>query len=286
MPRLQIFLCLLVLGFSHTVFAARLSQEFAYYPSDFYEAVENGLEDGELKTALFKILDGLHAPGEDHDRIVKQCPSGKSCYRHTSLGYTEARRMLFGHLHLQQSSEGYAILDVYCERMTTGRDFKTRPPGPGLIPDANVLNAEHTWPQSRFSSKFSKSLQKSDLHILFPVLSNANSARGNIEFGDVVAPLSSPCLASKRGYTASGGNTPYFEVPDSHKGNVARAIFYFSVRYRLPVRPNEEEALRSWNRLDPVDEFERERNEAIFARQHDRNPFVDHPELVELIADF
>jgi endonuclease I len=129
-------------------------------------------------------------------------------------------------------------------------------------------------------------MQKSDLNILYPVLKKANSSRNNLKFGNVTATLSQPCPLSKRGHGVDGGKDVYFEVPDVHKGNVARAIFYFSVRYKLPISADEEASLRAWHRSDPVDEFERRRNETIYAKQHNRNPFVDHPELVELISDF
>jgi endonuclease I len=37
--------------------------------------------------------------------------------------------------------------------------------------------------------------------------------------------------------------------------------------------------LLAWNAQDPPDAFEMRRNDAIYDRfQHNRNPFVDHPE--------
>jgi hypothetical protein len=41
--------------------------------------------------------------------------------------------------------------------------------------------------------------------------------------------------------------------------------------------------LLRWHRLDPVSDKERLRNQGIFAEQNNRNPFIDHPELVEYI---
>ncbi len=288
MRTLRFITCLVLLTGLQQAFAARLSAEISYYPSDFYRHVENGERDAALKAELFKILSLIHVQSNGaNDRLATSCANPKACVKHISLGYTAARRLLFGNLHLVESTPGaYAIRDVYCQKTVTKRDFTSRPPGPGQIPDPAVLNAEHTWPQSKFSAKFDRTLQKSDLHILFPVLSNANSSRNNNEFGDVVTPLSSPCKESVRGYTARGGSQVFFEVPDQHKGNVARAIFYFSTRYNLPVGSLQEDSLRAWHRLDPVDDAERTRNATIFSNQFDRNPFIDHPELVELISDF
>ena len=260
---MRLLFIVLTFGFS---LQAHSSEPLSYYPDEFYDEVEDGrLRDAALKRELHRIIGNGHL----------------------SLGYTAARRLLFGELHLEQAPRrGYAVRDVYCEVLKVDREFQQRPPGPGLIPDPAVLNAEHTWPQSKFSRRFDRDLQKSDMHILFPVLAEANSARSNIPFSDVVTTVSSPCAPAKRGYSADGTSTDYFEVPDRHKGNVARAIFYFSVRYLLTVSAQEESSLRAWHRRDPVDSFERERNQKIFIKQKNRNPFIDHPEWVDLIGDF
>jgi len=36
-----------------------------------------------------------------------------------------------------------------------------------------------------------------------------------------------------------------------------------------------------WHREDPVSTKERDRNQAVFGIQKNRNPFIDHPELAE-----
>ncbi|RYZ37744.1 MAG: endonuclease I, partial [Myxococcaceae bacterium] len=77
-----------------------------------------------------------------------------------------------------------------------------------------------------------------------------------------------------------------FEPPDAHKGNVARALFYFSTVYNKPIPQNEESVLKEWNTLDKVDAAEVKRNDVIETHQQNRNPFVDDPTLSERIADF
>ena len=47
-----------------------------------------------------------------------------------------------------------------------------------------------------------------------------------------------------------------------------------------------EATLRRWNKLDPVDQAELERNDAIEKIQGNRNPFIDHPEYVDQISNF
>jgi len=44
-------------------------------------------------------------------------------------------------------------------------------------------------------------------------------------------------------------------------------------------------ALYQWHQDDPPDEFEMNRNEVIYSYQHNRNPFIDHPEYLILIYD-
>ena len=41
--------------------------------------------------------------------------------------------------------------------------------------------------------------------------------------------------------------------------------------------------LLQWHKQDPVDEYEKQRNEKIYEIQGNRNPFIDHPEWVEKI---
>ena len=77
-----------------------------------------------------------------------------------------------------------------------------------------------------------------------------------------------------------------FDVRPERRGDIARAHFYFSVRYLKPISSVEEPTLREWNKSDPPDERERARNDAIEALQRNRNPFIDRPDLVDQIDDF
>lgn len=200
---------------------------------------------------------------------------------HKALGYNPAKKALFGQLHLAKNGQGYFVKDLYCEV-----EF-TKGVGPGNLPDQNQLNTEHTWPQSKFTKSFPTELQKSDLHHLYPTDSKANSTRGNFEFAEVTENLNlKNCKTSLSGPSTTEGGNNYFEPPLTHKGNVARALFYFSVRYKMPISPAQEEFLKRWNDLDPVDQAEMTRNSAIEKLQGNRNPFIDNPDYVDAIRDF
>lgn len=194
--------------------------------------------------------------------------------------YSYARRVVMQQIHLKRDSNGYYIEDVYCHE-TFRHDV-----GPNRMPDHTRVNIEHTWPQSRFSSRANRRIQKADLHHLYPSESNSNSTRGNYTFSEVENNYNgSLCSDSSVGNDPRSGHTS-FEPPTDHKGNVARALFYFSVRYDIDIPDYEEFYLRMWNYQDPVDEDERRRNDVVESVQGNRNPFIDDPSLADLILNF
>ena len=199
-----------------------------------------------------------------------------------------ARKFLFGKFYLVKiDSSNYGINEKYCDRVYQNEDFKTgSKPGPDVVPDNAIINVEHTWPQSKFSGRYPKSLQKSDLHHLYPTDSQMNSTRGHVIFGRVDSEgQHTKCAASKIGVGSAGGVT-IFEPPNNHKGHVARSLFYFSLRYDMPITAAEEVVLKIWNKSFPVDQEEKSRNDEIFKIQKNRNPFIDHPEMTNDISDF
>lgn len=214
---------------------------------------------------------------DDYRREVKQMVVKN---HRPLINYGQARVFLMGKVHLEEDGSGYFVKDVYC-----GKTHRNRV-GPNTVPNHNVINVEHTWPQSRFNRRQSKVVQKSDLHHLYPTDSRANGKRGNYyfaEFAESAPAVSHDCTAS---YFDRGDKGFGFEPPQSHKGNVARALFYFSIRYDIEIPEHEEVILRLWNIEDPADESEKRRNETIESIQGNRNPFIDDADLVELITNF
>lgn len=257
-----------------------------YYPAEYQDLLTDSKKESthEIKEVIFKILNSTHTRYKNGPDTLG-CDSKGTCYQQKVLGYRGARKVLFGKLHLKENAQGYYLEEVYCRKQYTRADINL---GPNVIPNNNILNCEHTWPQSRFTGRFANEMQKSDLHHLFPTDSKANSIRGNYEFADVDGGdlRHDDCDASHFGTADSGGSRDRFEPPTEHKGNVARALFYFSTRYQIKISASEEEYLREWNRLDPVDAEEMERNETIYLIQGNRNPFIDFPSLADKVADF
>ncbi|WP_405583046.1 endonuclease I family protein [Streptomyces sp. NBC_01092] len=153
-------------------------------------------------------------------------------------------------------------------------------------------NREHTWAKSH--GDFGEAIGPgTDLHHLRPADVQVNSIRGNKDFDNGGSAV-----------TNGGGSltdSDSFEPRDADKGDVARMILYMTVRYEgddswPDLEPNEKvnngsnpymgklSVLKQWSNEDPPSAFEERRNEVIYdSYQHNRNPFIDHPEWVESI---
>jgi hypothetical protein len=275
--RSSVILCLVLLSFSLNLFAITDRKlpngHYAYYGEAFYKVKAT-------KESLFKILNQEHTVVESsYDTIGSGCLKGE-CFRHTPVGYDKARIIMFGQLFIKKDNGGNYVQDVYC-----AKKFYFNEPS-DISNMGNIVNIEHTWPQSKFNGNFGKDTQKSDLHHLYPTDSSANGRRGNFAFGNVGANHDElnvqNCSASQLG-DISGQFV--FTPPAVHRGNVARSLFYFATRYNLFIGPAEEMILRQWHKSDPVDEVEKTRHNLIAEHQKNRNPFIDYPELVEKISD-
>ncbi|MHB1147872.1 MAG: endonuclease, partial [Lutibacter sp.] len=160
---------------------------------------------------------------------------------------------------------------------------------------------EHVWAKSRGDFGTTPG-PGTDCHHLRPCDVSVNSARNNRWFAEC-----------NEQYFDDGGTIPtdswtsstdwVWKPRDAEKGDVARMIFYMATRYegfdgepdlevvdyipadKLTIEPIH--ALLSdlllWSQQDPVDDFERNRNEVVYGYQQNRNPFIDHPEYIDAI---
>ena len=250
------------------------NKQLAYYGAEFFTGKVS-------KAALSQIINGNHMSEQGKPDIIgSNCGKG-SCYQHTSVGYDGARKNLFEKIYVLNDSQGRFIKDVYCGKLFHFRDADEA----GNM--HSQVNIEHTWPQSKFNTRYEKGVQKSDMHHLFLTDSVANSQRGNFEFGDLTNVPNElnvqNCSISALGRIQGG---EVFMPPTAHRGNVARALFYFATHYEMTISQTQEATLRKWHIADPVDADEVARHEMIANIQKSRNPFVDYPELVNKISDF
>lgn len=195
--------------------------------------------------------------------------------------YTTARQLMFTQVYrfLNEDTGGYVVQCVY----TNDQAFTP----PDRDPDDDLINCEHLWPRSRLNPDRGSRLyehQQSDIHHLAPTRPTANSLRGSLKFGEVVRDRNLDASPSIAGKNTRGDQV--FEPQDSTKGDIARALFYMSIRWGLPISADEEDVLRRWHREDAVQAEEYAKNDVIETLQGNRNPFVDCPNLVDRIVDF
>lgn len=160
------------------------------------------------------------------------------------------------------------------------------------------MNREHAFPKSWWGGAINPAY--SDLHHLFPADEAANLAKSNYPLGIVGIPVFNNGV-SKVGYDSYQDNSSenlVFEPDDAYKGDFARAYFYVVTCYQElkwkhtfmvesnaypTLKPEAVRLLMDWHRKDPVSDKERNRNEAVYKRQRNRNPFVDYPELASYL---
>jgi endonuclease I len=151
--------------------------------------------------------------------------------------------------------------------------------------DKDGINCEHTFPQS-YGAK--DGFARSDMHHLYPTRIEVNTARSNSIYAEIDDADTEVWYYQNRAETdiPSIGIDLYsektksaFEPREDHKGNVARAMFYFATIYRDQADTawfaDQITDLCRWHELDPVDRDEWERNERIAEIQDGKlNPFI------------
>ena len=211
-------------------------------------------------------------------------------------------------------------VDNYYEGNGTMLDMYTEKPagteceyvyGGGLQDDGTLgnnecerYNREHLVPQSVFGANNTPMF--SDAHFVVPSDKYINAQRGDLAFSKVNTGVSHTTYSngSKRGPNlnagySSGLTATVFEPIDEFKGDIARMLLYFATRYEdqvaswsysmfngtsTQVFTNQAlNVLLTWNLLDQVSQREIDRNDAIYARQNNRNPFIDNNNYVTQI---
>lgn len=146
----------------------------------------------------------------------------------------------------------------------------------------------------------------SDLFNVYPTDARINNLRSNYPYGVVGGSFNGFSKdpqhhgLGKLGTSTTANIGTVYEPDDNYKGDFARSFFYMVARYRsntlnsgngakmFSANPTNLTAyslsfLLTWHRQDPVSQKEIDRNQAVYGIQHNRNPFIDYPELAEYI---
>ena len=267
---------------------------YAQAPSGYYESTDDLLS-YELKTALKIIIDDI---GDENGFPF-----------HQNQGYGA----LYDAYAAENSgdSDDYfeddgTVLDMYSERVpgVDNHNYEHLEDNCGNYSgEGDCYNREHLVPQSTFNNA---SPMKNDYFHVVPSDGAVNGARGSFPFGEVTNPNYTSTNGSKRGPNTFPGYTgTVFEPIDEFKGDIARSVLYFAIRYEdefssnwranevLAANPQEFfvdwylELLLSWHLNDPVSEREIDRNNNGYQFQSNRNPLIDRPEFALMIwGDF
>lgn len=186
-------------------------------------------------------------------------------------------------------------------------DFYTKISVKAAWDGGNTWNREHVWPQSLSGGLYGESGAGADVHHIRPTISSLNSSRGNKLFTDFDKIKATGSEKTYNGVLAAIQNGDYWEPIDDVKGDTARILMYLYMHYSNEVSSNSGfkyagnlritsvvytdertsdaawDLLVEWSNLDPVDDFEANRNEFCAEVTGTRNPFIDNADFDDLI---
>lgn len=192
------------------------------------------------------------------------------------------------------------IVDIYSTKINGPTSYKFNPVTDEyhgkvrVTHEGQQYNREHIVPQSWFKKEMP---MVGDANILFPTDVYVNNMRSNFYHDNVTKVEKTSMNGSKLG--KNNFNKTVFEPINDFKGDIARAYFYFAIRYFNSIPENQVwkifnkqnpyiknpflNTYLKWNKIDPVDAFDQARNDVINEYQGNRNPFIDIPILTDLI---
>ena len=251
---------------------------FAQIPNGYYDDAA-GLSGAPLKSALFGIID-------NHD--------------------VQSYGSIWIHFESTDPKPNGKVWDMYSDipggnppyEFNFGDDQCGNYSGEG-----DCYNREHSFPKSWFNDA---SPMYSDLFQIVPTDGYVNGQRSNWPYGEVNNPSWTSQNGSKVGNNSTSGYSgTVFEPRDEYKGDFARIYFYMATRYENLIAGWENNSSNSdaaldgtsypcyedwyldllldWHQNDPVSQKELDRNNEIYDIQDNRNPYVDHPEYVNMV---
>ena len=255
------------------LFFVFVSQLFSQIPQAYYNNAA-GLSGDSLKDALNDIIDG-----------------------HTEYYYTSSSQDDCWDILKKADKDPDSANNVIGVYSAFSMD------GPKEYDGGKGWSREHVWAKSRGNFSTSRGIG-TDLHNLRAEDVSTNSARNNRNFDNATIRYidnSGNYSGTTDSYTSSSTDWVW-EPRDEMKGDIARTIFYMTVRYEGEngeldleltdslLDKSDKRALHGnavtlyqWHLDDTVSNAERARNDTIYKYQKNRNPFVDHPEYVDSI---
>lgn len=201
--------------------------------------------------------------------------------------FSKAKKLLTGVYEKQQSSF-YCGCDYALKEKKLVPDLKSC----GYKPRKNANRAgriewEHVMPAWAFGHQMQCWQQggrkacgkipqfkkmESDMHNLVPAIGEVNGDRSNYSFSQLAG--------EPRVYGACDMEVDFkarkVEPTDAVRGDIARTYFYMRDRYGLNLSKQQTQLLNAWNKLDPVDAWEIERNRSIKEIQGNGNHYVEN----------
>ncbi len=252
-------------------------------PAGYYSGAV-GLTGANLKAALHDIIKGhtavTYSSIWNHFANTDQKPNGKVWCMYSDLPGNPPYEYTF---ITHQCSQATAPAENFC------------------------YNREHAFPRSWYGPGGNEDMpMHADLHHIFPTDAWVNGLRSYLPFGVVTNPTTTTQNGSKHGPNATVGfSGNVFEPIGEYKGDIARTMFYMVTRYHdlvagwfsssthgsLVLDGTAFPAFKTWfldlmlqwSRQDPPSQKEIDRNNAVFAIQNNRNPFIDNPDYANCI---
>ena len=251
---------------------------FSQIPAGYYDSA-TGLSGLQLKTALYNII-------KNHTQ---------STYANLYTCYQTTDNLPTNKVWDMYSLKANGTANYYFNHGTNTCGSYNQ--------EGDCYNREHSTPASWFNDAYP---MYTDLFNVYPTDGYVNNRRSNYPMAKVGNATWTSTNGSKVGTCATTGYSgTVFEPIDTFKGDFARTFLYMVTRYEdvvagWPSNSTECAAvyagnngltyknwyitmLLSWCELDPVSQKEIDRNNAVYALQHNRNPYIDHPEYINLI---